>query len=105
MVAAKVSHQQQVCHTLTMRITVVQAVIIHRSYILKGDGGQANSDHEGPHFMLITLFEDSGRESKHWEIVPVATSYNVSNDFCSCKFGFPAGSGNISLISSNIPSP
>jgi len=80
MVAAKVPHQQQVCYTSTMHITV-QAVIIHRSYIpMKGDSDQANSDHEGPHFMLITLFEDSGYESKHWEIVPVATSYNVSND-------------------------
>jgi len=101
MVAAKAPHQQQVCYTLTMRI-MVHAVIIHRSYILKG---QANSDHEGPQFMLITLFEDSGYNSKHWEIVPIATSYNVSNDFCSCKFGFPAGPGNMSLILSNILAP
>jgi len=31
----------------------------------------------GRRFMLLTLLEDTGNVSKHWELVPLANSYNV----------------------------
>ena len=32
---------------------------------------------EGPRFMILNLMDDTGDESKHWQMVPVAKSYNV----------------------------
>jgi len=41
------------------------------------DAVLARSTAPGPYFMFMNFIDNDGDESKHWEIVPRARSYNV----------------------------